>query len=221
MNPYAILDLPRDATTAQVRAAWRAAAKSLHPDHHQKRPAAEREALARRYDDARAAFELLTDPARRSRYDRGQGARRPVDLPYLLTRDGGRVDVEVTLEGARVVTLDVPRGARPGYQWDFGDVVVELRHAQVWVRKGWDLHGFLRVTLADVIAGAEMMIDTPHGAAAVSLPPRDLKPLRIKGYGHRLPGTDAGDLVVELDIAWPVLDAAALGELRRASGVNS
>ena len=57
---YDALDLRRDATPAQVRAAYRAAARTHHPD---------KGGDARAFAAVRAAFETLGDPARRAAYD--------------------------------------------------------------------------------------------------------------------------------------------------------
>ena len=57
---YDALGLRRDATPAQVRAAYRAAARTHHPD---------KGGDARAFAAVRAAFETLGDPARRAAYD--------------------------------------------------------------------------------------------------------------------------------------------------------
>lgn len=60
-NPYETLDVPRDATTDEIRRAYRRKAQKAHPDRNGN--AAEFHALT----EARA---LLTNSARRDRYDR-------------------------------------------------------------------------------------------------------------------------------------------------------
>jgi len=221
-SPYEILGVARSASQADVVAAWRSFSKKSHPDRHATRPQAERDLIEENFRKAREAFELLSDPKRRAAYDSPPSIIRPVDLPYSATRNGGRVEVEVPLGGGhhRVVVLDVPRRVRPGYRWTFGDLVVELRQSQIWKRVGWDLQGYLRVTLDQLLTGADVTVDGPRGPVLVTLPERELKPIRIKGHGHQIPGFSAGDLVLELDVAWPEPDARLLAELRRTS-VNS
>ena len=60
MDPYAELGLARNATAAQVRAAYRKLSKAAHPDHGGDRAAFER---------LRLAHDILMDPVRRAKYD--------------------------------------------------------------------------------------------------------------------------------------------------------
>lgn len=71
-DPYAILGVRRNAGQEEIKAAWRSVAKAIHPDHNQDDPLA-----GERFAEAGRAYELLRDPARRSRYD---WARREAEL---------------------------------------------------------------------------------------------------------------------------------------------
>ncbi|PDT52250.1 MULTISPECIES: DnaJ C-terminal domain-containing protein [Sinorhizobium] len=71
-DPYAILGVRRGAGQDEIKAAWRSVAKAIHPDHNQDDPLA-----TERFAEAGRAYELLRDPARRSRYDH---ARREAEL---------------------------------------------------------------------------------------------------------------------------------------------
>jgi hypothetical protein len=70
-DPYAILGVARNATDSEIRAAYHALVAKYHPDKYQGNPleglAAEKMAAINR------AYEILSDPARRSAYDGGQG----------------------------------------------------------------------------------------------------------------------------------------------------
>ena len=70
-DPYSILGVARNATDIEIRAAYHALVAKYHPDKHQGNPleglAAEKMAAINR------AYEILSDPARRSVYDGGQG----------------------------------------------------------------------------------------------------------------------------------------------------
>jgi len=61
LDPYAELGVPKDASTVQVRRAYRARAKKVHPDAGGSAPEFER---------ARRAMIVLTDPVKRERFDR-------------------------------------------------------------------------------------------------------------------------------------------------------
>lgn len=71
-DPYATLGVRRNAGMDEIKAAWRNAAKSAHPDHNQNDPEA-----AERFAEIGRAYEVLKDPKLRSRYDQ---ARREADL---------------------------------------------------------------------------------------------------------------------------------------------
>jgi curved DNA-binding protein CbpA len=62
-DPYAVLGVPRGATEQQVRLAYRRLAKRYHPDLH---PGSRDSERMRRINEA---WEALSSPARRARYD--------------------------------------------------------------------------------------------------------------------------------------------------------
>jgi curved DNA-binding protein CbpA len=63
-DPYEALGIGRDASGADVARAYRRRARELHPDSHPVRSDA-----ADQFNAASAAYELLSDPARRAAYD--------------------------------------------------------------------------------------------------------------------------------------------------------
>ncbi|MBI4434280.1 J domain-containing protein [Candidatus Uhrbacteria bacterium] len=65
-NYYAILGVGRDATSEELRRAYRAIAFTCHPD----RNPGDTEAVAK-FKAASEAYQILSDPERRSRFDRG------------------------------------------------------------------------------------------------------------------------------------------------------
>src|ERR1700676_4269944 len=66
-DPYEILGLTRDADDAAIKAAYRKLAKRHHPDLHPGDAKA-----AERFQELNNANDLLSDPERRARYDRGE-----------------------------------------------------------------------------------------------------------------------------------------------------
>src|ERR1700704_6093574 len=66
-DPYEILGLKRDADEAAVKAAYRKLAKRHHPDLH---PGDKK--AAERFQELNNANDLLSDPERRARFDRGE-----------------------------------------------------------------------------------------------------------------------------------------------------
>ena len=63
---YAILGVPRDAPTEEIKKAFRRLARETHPDANPDDPTAEA-----RFREVAEAYEVLSDPDRRRRYDRG------------------------------------------------------------------------------------------------------------------------------------------------------
>jgi DnaJ family protein C protein 11 len=64
---YAILNVPRDASNAEIQARYRTLASQFHPDKQPDEP--RRRAATARFQDIQRAHEVLTDPARRVVYD--------------------------------------------------------------------------------------------------------------------------------------------------------
>jgi molecular chaperone DnaJ len=78
LDYYRLLGIPPDADQHRIRAAYRSLAKRFHPDtNHGSEAAAE---LFRQVNDA---YRILSDPARRARYDE-ELARRNQSLPKAV-----------------------------------------------------------------------------------------------------------------------------------------
>ncbi|TCL96463.1 DnaJ-like protein [Rhizobium sp. PP-WC-2G-219] len=71
-DPYAVLGVRRNAGPDEIKAAWRAVAKAVHPDQNREDPNA-----TARFAEAGRAYEVLKDPQMRNRYDQ---ARRNAEL---------------------------------------------------------------------------------------------------------------------------------------------
>jgi curved DNA-binding protein CbpA len=70
---YAILGVPPTASEAEIRDAYRRLVRHYHPDLNP-----EREDAEARIKELNEAYEVLSDPARRTRYDRTRPVRIPV-----------------------------------------------------------------------------------------------------------------------------------------------
>src|SRR5260221_3797325 len=75
-TPYEVLGVKKDGSGEEIRKVYRKLAKEFHPDLNPGKPAAEA-----RFKSITAAYDLLSDPEKRARYDRGEidesGAERP------------------------------------------------------------------------------------------------------------------------------------------------
>ena len=74
--------MSKDATTAEIRKAYRAAALRWHPDKNADR----REEAERKFVAIAAAYEVLSDDNSRAAYDRGGDALVPAPLPPEIVR---------------------------------------------------------------------------------------------------------------------------------------
>ncbi|HEX9490699.1 MAG TPA: DnaJ C-terminal domain-containing protein [Stellaceae bacterium] len=157
-DPYAVLGVPRGASETDIKKAYRRLAKRLHPDLSPGNRANEQQ-----FKEVTAAYDLLSDPAKRARLDRGE-----------IDGAGGERGADFRAEGARAYR----RAA--GGAFSFEEIIAELlgrgRDAGAGsataepeaglaqkLRLGFleaALGGKRRVTLAD---GREVEITVPAG----------------------------------------------------------
>jgi molecular chaperone DnaJ len=81
---YEILGVGRDATSDEIKKAFRRIARATHPDANPGDPSTDA-----RFRDAAEAYEVLSDPDRRRHYDRGD----TIDLSDLFAGWGGFDDL--------------------------------------------------------------------------------------------------------------------------------
>ena len=74
LSPYEILGLAEDASPEDIKAAYRRLAREYHPD----RTKGDKAKVAM-FRQVAAAYELLSDPERRARYDQGAAQPPPED----------------------------------------------------------------------------------------------------------------------------------------------
>lgn len=69
MNPYEELGVPKDATEAEIRKAYRQRAADTHPDHHPDK--------IEEFKSAKRALDILLDSERREQFDRNGTTNDP------------------------------------------------------------------------------------------------------------------------------------------------
>merc|ERR1712176_1304581 len=66
-NPYELLDVPKNASTSDIKRAYRMLALKYHPDKNSDPEAVQI------FIDIQKAYEVLIDPQLRKKYDQGEG----------------------------------------------------------------------------------------------------------------------------------------------------
>ncbi len=200
---YETLGVAKDATAEQIRSAYRKLAKSNHPDLNPGNKAAEE-----RFKAIASAYDILSDPAKRTRYDSGEidatGAERPQGPTYSYHAGGPRGQ-KYSYEGG------FPGGdGGEEYADIFGDLFgrggfnqggaggPELR------MRGRDRVYTLDVPFLDAVRGATSRLALPEGKSMdVRIPAGigDGQILRLKGQGGPgIGGGPAGDALIEIHI---------------------
>ena len=151
-DPYEILDVARDAEPADIRKAYHRLAKKLHPDLNPGDKDAES-----RFKEVASAYDLLSDPEKRQRFDSGEidasGAERP---PQKYYRDY-----------AAEAGAGNPYENQSGYAdfMDTDDLLAEMFRRQARRARGADAHYRLAVDFLDAVNGATKRINLPEGGS--------------------------------------------------------
>ena len=213
-NLYAVLGVDKKASDAAIKTAYRQLAKSCHPDLHPGDPAAEA-----RFRELTGAYDLLGDPDKRAKYDRGEidaaGAERRTQADYRHYAD--------TRAGRSYYST----GAAGDFE-DMSDIMSEMfRQRQAGTRghvrmRGSDVRYNLTIAFLEAIDGSKQRVTMPDGGTLdISIPKgvRDGQVLRLKGKGLRgLGGGPPGDALISVSVAPHPVTQAAHAMRRRESG---
>jgi DnaJ-class molecular chaperone len=192
-DPYEVLGVPRDATPEAIKQAYRKLARQHHPDLNPGKPEAEA-----RFKAAAAANDLLSDPDKRARFDRGE-----IDAEGQEQRPaGGYRHYAEDMAGARYGTGGPYDGPTPDDI--FAEFFEARRRAQAAPRRGDDESYRLAVPFLSAVAGATEVLTLPDGRTlSVKIPPgvETGQVLRLRGQGGAgWQGGPAGDALIELQV---------------------
>jgi DnaJ-class molecular chaperone len=211
-DPYEVLGVPRGASAAAIKSAYRKLAKKHHPDNNKNDPKA-----AARFAEINSANEIIGDEDKRKQFDRGEidaeGKPRFQGFPgggaggraggpgfesYTFRTGGGPgmggagfEDILNSMFGGAA------RGARSGggrtFEFDTGGIGLDL-----------DLNVAMTVSLEEAVKGGEKRVRLPTGKELNVRIPAGVtagQQIRLKGQGETAPGHPPGDLLITVSIA--------------------
>lgn len=187
-DPYQVLGVSKTASAEEIKKKYRQLAKKLHPDLNPGNAEA-----AAKFKDISAAYDLLSDPQKRARYDRGEidasGAERPERQYYRAYAES-------------------PQGAKYGNPFEADDLFSDLfgrsRGGREFKIRGTDVSYVLPVDFIEAAAGAKKRVTMADGKVLdINIPAgtEDRQTLRLKGQGQPgFGGAEPGDAYIEVHI---------------------
>ena len=215
-DPYEVLGVPRGASAAAIKSAYRKLAKKHHPDANKNDPKS-----AARFAELNSANEIIGDEDKRKQFDRGEidaeGKPRfqgfPGGDPRARGGPGGGFESRTFRTGGAgaggfggggfedilnsMFSGGGVRGARPGagntFEFDPGGIALDL-----------DLSVAMTVSLEESVNGAEKRVRLPTGKELNVRIPAGVtagQQIRLKGQGETAAGHRPGDLLITVSIA--------------------
>ena len=204
-DPYDTLGVSRSANADEIKKAYRALARKLHPDRNPDDAAAED-----RFKDVSHAYEVLNDEKKRKLYDEfgDVGLKEgfdPEQYRQYQRYQGGRGgsggfggNAGAGQGGFGFNLEDLFGGA------DIGDMMGGGGRRRRGPQKGADVTATLRLEFLEALRGGERELTFSGGRALkVRFPKgaRDGDKLRLRGQGNQSPnGGPAGDLMLTLQV---------------------
>src|SRR6266853_320955 len=211
-DPYEVLGVPRGASAAAIKSAYRKLAKKHHPDNNKNDPKS-----AASFSEINSANEIIGDEDKRKQFDRGEidaeGKPRFQGFPGGDPRGRGGFETHTFRTGGAgpggfggggfedilnsMFGGAAARGARPGagntFEFDTGGIALDL-----------DLSVAMTVSLEEAVKGAEKRVRLPTGKELDVKIPAGVasgQQIRLKGQGETAPGHRPGDLLITVNIA--------------------
>ncbi len=172
---YDILEVPENATDAEIKKSYRKLALKFHPDKNQDDPKAEE-----KFKKISEAYGILSDPKKKAEYQRKQN-------PFAGFQ-GGNMDDSMF--------EDILRNS------GFADMF-NNRYGYNERGKGRDIKSSIQITLEESYFGTTRRINVAMSSFDVKIPPGAVtgQNLRLKGKGQKGMTEDlSGDLVLVIEV---------------------
>jgi DnaJ-class molecular chaperone len=217
-DPYEVLGVPRSASAAAIKSAYRKLAKKHHPDSNKNDPKA-----AARFSEINSANEILGDEDKRKQFDRGEidaegkprfqgfpgggpggpgGRAGPGGFESYTFRSGGGgpgggaanfEDILNSMFGAAAARSRQGGGGGNPFEFDTGGVGLDL-----------DVQVAMSVSLEEAVKGGEKRVRLPNGKELDVKIPAGVtagQQIRLRGQGETAQGHKPGDLLITVNIA--------------------
>ena len=214
-DPYEVLGVPRGASAAAIKSAYRKLAKKHHPDSNKNDPKA-----AERFSELNTANEILGDEDKRKQFDRGEidadGKPRFTGFPggggaaggrtgpggfesytFRSGTGGGAGGFEDILNSMFANAGRARGGGGAGraspFEFDTGGIGLDL-----------DVNVAMSVSLEEAVNGGEKRVRLPTGKELnVKISPgvTEGQQIRLRGQGETAQGHPPGDLLITVNIA--------------------
>ena len=198
-DPYQILGVEKSVSAADLKSAYRKLAKKLHPDVNPGR-----KDIEQKFKEVTAAYDLLSDPEKRARFDRGevdaQGNERGFagagSDPFgggrgrSYSRSAGGPDPFSQFGNAEDIFAEFMGAARGG------------KRGGGFSTKGADVTYALSVTFIEAAIGSKKRVTLESGKTIdVTIPPgtNEADKLRLRGQGQG-GAAAAGDAIIEIHV---------------------
>ncbi len=198
MDYYKILDIPKTATEAEIKSAYRKLARKHHPDLNPKDDSAKK-----RFQQINEANEVLSDPEKRKKYDK-------------YGKDWEHAEAFEQANQQRTQSQGRPGGQQSSHDFsgdfsgDFSDFFESIygegsrtRSRQTKFR-GTDINATLQLDLADVYTTRQQTLTVNDKKIRLTIPAGVENGQTIKISGHGAPGSNGGpngDLYITFSIA--------------------
>ncbi|MGA8747050.1 MAG: DnaJ domain-containing protein [Solirubrobacterales bacterium] len=177
---YDVLGVSQEASEGDIKKAFRRLARELHPDVNDHDPGAEE-----KFKAAAEAYEVLSDPERRSVYDAyGPEGLRSGGFPGGASGLGSIEDILQAFFG--------------------GGLGFEVRRGPM---RGQDLVHAVELTAVDAMLGKTVRIPSHEGEREIEIPAGTQHGAQYGLRGHGLPGANGGptgDLVIVVHVIVPI-----------------